>query len=98
MYIYYIYTYILYVRVQIGIRYSSQLCWYRLEFETLLAQIEIPNCPKVQIGIFLPFCGFQSISGQFGILCSLRGEGSPNPMIDSEASFPLRIPFCPGTD
>ena len=45
-----------------------------------------------QIGAFLP------IAELFGILCSLDGEGNLIPMIDSEASFPLKIPFCPGTD
>ena len=74
---------------------------YRLESGT------VPNCPNTdcnstlsqgQNGIFLSFCGFQSIPGQFGILRSLRGEGSSILMIDSEASFPLMIPFSPGTD
>ena len=43
--------------------------WNPVQFWTL----------PVQIGIFLSFCGFQSVPGQFEILCSLHGE---------EASFP----------
>ena len=76
--------------------------WDPVQFRTALVQIGVPNCTgtdwnsKLSRDRLKSFFHFVDSNLYLDNLESC--EGSLIPMMDSEASFPLRIPFCPRTD